>query len=32
VLERRGRAYVVETTVGDSKKAVIARPEHIKPV
>jgi len=31
ILEKRGRAYAVETAVGNSKKMVIARPEHIKP-
>lgn len=31
ILEKRGRAYAVETTVGSAKKTVIARPEHIKP-
>lgn len=31
ILEQRGRAYAVETTVGGSRKLVIARPEHIKP-
>ncbi len=30
VVEQRGRAYVVEIYDGDSKKKVIARPEHLK--
>lgn len=32
ILERRGRAYVVEVPEGGKIKKVIARPEHIRPV
>lgn len=32
VIEQRGRAYVVEVYDIDSKKKVIARPEHLKAV
>lgn len=30
VKEKRGNSYVVEVMVGNSKKDVIARPEHLK--
>jgi large subunit ribosomal protein L21e len=29
ILQRRGRAYIIETEVGEKKKIIIARPEHI---
>lgn len=29
VVEKRGRAYVVETEVGGKTKTIIAKPEHI---
>ncbi len=32
VVERRGRAYVIEVRDGGKIKKVIARPEHIKPI
>lgn len=32
ILERRGRAYTVETQVGKSTKTIIVRPEHIRPL
>ena len=31
VVEKRGGSYVVEIRVGDAKKLVISRPEHLKP-
>jgi large subunit ribosomal protein L21e len=31
VVERRGRAYVVEVSDGDASKTIFVRPEHIKP-
>ena len=30
VLERRGQAYVVSVTDGNSQKKIITRPEHLK--
>ena len=30
VKEKRGNSYVVEVSVGGSKRSVIARPEHLK--
>lgn len=32
VKEKRGDSYLVEISVGDSKKNIIARPEHLKHV
>jgi len=32
VIEKRGRAYIIEIRDGNKKKAIIARPEHIKPL
>lgn len=32
VTEKRGRAYVVEVSDGDSIKRIISRPEHLKVV
>lgn len=31
VIERRGRAYLIQVRDGNSYKFVIARPEHLKP-
>ncbi|MFN7105004.1 MAG: 50S ribosomal protein L21e [Pyrobaculum sp.] len=31
VVETRGRAYVIETYLGDKKKVVITTPEHLRP-
>ena len=30
VVARRGRSYIVEINVGNSKKMIISRPEHLK--
>lgn len=32
IVEKRGRAYVIEVPVGKSKKIIITTKEHIKPV
>lgn len=32
VIERRGRAYVLNVHMGGFEKVIIARPEHIKPL
>jgi large subunit ribosomal protein L21e len=32
VISRRGRSYVVEINIGDSKKMIISRPEHLKAI
>lgn len=32
VIERRGRAYVLEVRDGGKMKKVIARPEHLRPI
>lgn len=32
VVEKRGRAYVVNVVTGGKEKKVIARPEHLRPV
>ncbi|UCC33467.1 MAG: 50S ribosomal protein L21e [Candidatus Bathyarchaeota archaeon] len=32
VIDKRGRAYVVEVAQGDAIKEIIARPEHLKPM
>ena len=31
VLEKRGQAYLVSVTDGNSQKKIITRPEHLKP-
>lgn len=30
VIARRGSSYIVEINIGDSKKLIISRPEHLK--
>ena len=30
ILEKRGRAYVVSVNMGNSRKIIIARPEHLR--
>lgn len=32
VVARRGRSYIVEINVGNSKKTIISRPEHLKSI
>ena len=32
VISRRGRSYIVEIHIGDSKKMIISRPEHLKAI
>jgi len=32
IIGKRGRAYVVETWLGDKRKIIITTPEHIKPL
>jgi large subunit ribosomal protein L21e len=32
IVEKRGKAYVVEVKVGNKTKKVISRPEHLKPL
>lgn len=32
VTARRGRSYIVEINVGNSKKTIISRPEHLKSI
>ena len=32
VIAKRGSSYVVEINIGDSKKMIISRPEHLKAV
>ncbi|MDI9619916.1 MAG: 50S ribosomal protein L21e [Candidatus Nezhaarchaeota archaeon] len=32
IIGRRGRAYVVETRLGDKRKVILTTPEHIKPL
>ena len=32
VISRRGRSYIVEINIGDSKKIIISRPEHLKAI
>ena len=32
VIARRGRSYIVEIPIGNSKKAIISRPEHLKAI
>lgn len=32
VIARRGRSYIVEINVGDSRKTIISRPEHLKSI
>jgi len=31
VVEKKGRAYIVDVTQGDTTKQIIVRPEHLKP-
>ncbi|ABP51299.1 MULTISPECIES: 50S ribosomal protein L21e [Pyrobaculum] len=31
VIGTRGRAYVIETYIGDKKKIIVTTPEHLKP-
>ncbi|MEM0240081.1 MAG: 50S ribosomal protein L21e [Candidatus Nezhaarchaeales archaeon] len=32
VIGKRGKAYVIETKLGDKRKIIITTPEHIKPL
>jgi len=32
VVAKRGSSYIVEINVGDSKKTIISRPEHLKAI
>lgn len=32
IIGMRGRAYIVETKIGDKRKVIITTPEHIKPL
>ena len=32
VIARRGRSYIVKIKVGDSRKTIISRPEHLKAI
>ncbi len=32
IIGKRGRAYVIETKLGDKRKVVITTPDHIKPL
>lgn len=32
VMARRGNSYIVEIRVGDSRKLIISRPEHLKSI
>lgn len=32
VIAKRGSSYVVEINIGDSKKMIISRPEHLKAI
>jgi len=32
VIARRGNSYIVEINIGDSKKMIISRPEHLKAI
>ncbi|MBU5537253.1 MAG: 50S ribosomal protein L21e [Candidatus Aenigmatarchaeota archaeon] len=32
VIGRRGNSYIVEINVGDSRKLIISRPEHLKAI
>lgn len=32
VIAKRGSSYIVEINVGDSKKTIISRPEHLKAI
>jgi len=32
IIEKRGRAYVIEVPVGSSRKVIITTKEHIKPI
>jgi large subunit ribosomal protein L21e len=31
ILEKRGRAYLLQVTDGDRQKVIISRPEHLRP-
>lgn len=32
IIGKRGRAYIIETKLGDKRKVIITTPEHIKPL
>lgn len=32
IIARRGRSYIVEISVGNSRKTIISRPEHLKAI
>ncbi len=32
IIGKRGRAYIIETWLGDKRKIIITTPEHIKPL
>jgi len=32
IMARRGRSYIVQINVGDGKKIIISRPEHLKAI
>jgi len=32
IIGKRGRAYIIETKLGDKRKTIITTPEHIRPL
>lgn len=32
ITAKRGRSYIVEINIGDSKKIIVSRPEHLKAI